>query len=513
MSSLLDEIATWDHRATKDEAKYFFASPNLEQEIQGLLTGKKCFVVGAKGMGKSAVLERIKSLCGENAIILTNEFSPANLNDFCAQTANQQVRVDDLQHLWKYYIAAKTCLALAEKRLGPLRRFDLAAKYGLSAHRSWWQRIWRAWPKFKRIDIGGYGGVEFQTIDAPVDGKPSGLRFEAPKDSRSHAFLWSVQSDIAIDDAIKAQTLSKTKIFILFDEIDQALSQARDQQTFSDYLATVGALISSVYSLRKKFEDAGAQIYPIVAIRSDIYSYITHADKNALNAKMVKLAYNDESIMRELIGHRLATALTNAGIEFDRTSFSDLWKKTVNDTRSLDDQDSIYGVMRRRTLNRPRDYVQFLKLAASKQRDLNPTLVRISTAAVNAAGGEFSAHFLQEFRDELSFRYPFADRLIDVFKIVCPSQNANQFAFDTFVAACIDRGIDKDRGFLIDLAQYLFVISVFGTQQRVGYNTFSKLDFRYRNDNLNWPTKLSSDDVRFGLHTGFLRALFADEPI
>ena len=398
MSEILDAIASWENRASQSEARYFFTPADLEADIEALTTGGKCFVVGAKGAGKSAVLQHIREAARENDIFVESRFSPRNLREFCVRTANAAVQGDDLQLLWTYFICAKVCLKLAEKRLGPLRRFDLDSKYGLSHQRSWWQKLWRIMPKFRRVVVNAKG-LEFETIEAPVDGKKEpGLELPVPRVPGSRDFLWAVNSDLAIEDAIVSQRVAKVRIFVFFDEIDVAFSQARDQQTFEEYLATVGALISSVHSLRTRLNSEHAEIYPIVAVRSDIYSYVSHADKSALNSRVVTLAYKDEQQLRPLIAHRISTALENNGAPAVTTDFERIWKKAVNETQDIRSPTSIYSYISKRTLNRPRDYVQYLRLAAIQQKKMRPLRKLISQQAVNIAGTEFSAFFLQEFR-------------------------------------------------------------------------------------------------------------------
>jgi hypothetical protein len=507
-SNVLNAIANWENRASPTEARYFFAADDLEDGIEGLRNGKKCFVRGSKGAGKSAVLQHIRATAEPGDIFIENRFSPKNLKDFCKQTSNESIKGAEVELLWTYFICAKTCLALATKKLGPLRRFDLGAKYGLSSRRSWGQRIWRALPRLRKVKIDpAHGGVEFETVDAPVDAKGNGLTLPAPRNASTGEFLWGVHSDLAIDDAIEAQKVAKTRVFILFDEIDQTFSQAGDQQTFDEYLITCRALIASVQALRNRFDREGVEIYPIVAIRSDIYSYIPFSDKGALNNRGIDLVYKDDDQLQPMLAHRIDVAL-GTKVELADPDFAKIWKKAVND-RDIDHPDSIYNYISRRTLNRPRDFVEYLKLAALEQRRIKPARKLISQKAVAIASGEFSTFFLQEFMDELSFRYPFADRLTDVFRRICPAPSHNRFTFEQFVMACQERGIDGDRGFFVDLAKYLFVISVFGVQMRRD-GRFQKAEFRYRDEKLAFPAALDATDIYFCLHTGFLRALFGD---
>ena len=508
MPSLLETIANWDDRASPSEAKYFFAPVQLEKDINGLTSGSKCFVVGSKGAGKSAVLEHIVAEARSSDIVIRNKFSPKNLKDFCAQTAEDSVRGADLELLWTYYICAKACLKLAEKKLGILRRFDLGAKYGLSARRSWWQRLWRVLPKFRRFKID-HQGVEFTTVDAPLE-EGGGLALPVPRNPVSKMFLWGVHSDIAIEDVIAAQKAARVRVFVLFDEIDQAIGQSQDKQSFDDYLATVGALLSSVHSLRTKFNNENAAICPIVAIRNDIYEAITFSDKSALNSRKIDLLYKDREQLRPIIAHRISKALGAAGKSASSADFEKIWRKAVLELGPLRDDNSVYSRISRRTLNRPRDYVQYLKLAAIEQMSMKPLRKLIAYQAVSRAADTFSAFFLQEFKDEISFRYPKADRLVDVFRVICSDPKRNRFTFAQFEAACQGRGIEDDRGTYVDLAKHLFVVSVFGVYVKAEGETTPSLNFRYRDERLAFPGALDDPGTLFGLHTGFLRALHGD---
>lgn len=493
MKDALRAVAKWENRASPREALLFSPSGIDEAKFRD---GRSCFIVGSKGAGKSAVIRHVEATKSPSDTFVENSFSPPLLYDFCSQTAGETIDGADLELLWTYFICSKVCTSLGESgAISGALKFDLDTKYGISNQRSWLQRFWR-FVKGVKLD---FKLKAIKAIDADIK---VGLQAAIPQQRDGPGFLWAVHSEFAKTDAVKAVTRTQQAVYVTFDEIDVAFSQDRKRLRFEEYVSIVGALLSAVYKLRAYFEKANARIFPIVAIRSDIYNYITSADKTGWDERAQTLSFNTQKI-REIVAHRLSLALEEGA----PLAFGEAWRRVVNETQP-NDPNSLFNYVQERTLNRPRDFVEFLKLASARQIAMRPARARITRGAFNQAGTSFSKFFLQEFRDEFSFRYDKPDYIIDVFKLLCPAPNANRFRFEAFVDACNKRGIEEGgRAQLIDLAKYLFLVSVLGVQIRgAGGNRF-----RYLEPTLQFPRDVDEDGVYFCLHTGLLKALFDTE--
>lgn len=112
VQNLLKNItANWKLEAKLESEDLFYSVGNLP-EIEN---GKKCYVIGRKGMGKTAIAEHLQALSNENPLCFSKRLSFKNfpfnilyeLKDMDYTAPNQFITI------WKYLIYNSICEMMA----------------------------------------------------------------------------------------------------------------------------------------------------------------------------------------------------------------------------------------------------------------------------------------------------------------------------------------------------------------------------------------------------------------
>ena len=135
MEIVLKTIAeSWKLEAKlEDNAKYFFNS----KEVDSVTNSDKCFVIGRKGSGKSAICEHVVSQKSYNKFSQKLSFKNFPLNELY-HLDNIQF-TPPIQHitLWKYLICSTICKLMTQnKGINPVVREKLKKIYSPDSFKS-----------------------------------------------------------------------------------------------------------------------------------------------------------------------------------------------------------------------------------------------------------------------------------------------------------------------------------------------------------------------------------------
>ena len=97
----LTEIANWKLEAgDEDNSRYFYGFPS----VSSIQTGGRCYVLGRKGSGKTAVAEHIRGLVGPKTFVRSLSFKNFPFNELYELQDKSFTSPSQYTTVWKYII-------------------------------------------------------------------------------------------------------------------------------------------------------------------------------------------------------------------------------------------------------------------------------------------------------------------------------------------------------------------------------------------------------------------------
>ncbi len=254
---LLEEIReNWKLDAkTEDTDRYFFHVKELER----ILAGKRSYVIGRKGTGKTAISQFI---CGVNdPKVFTEKLSFKNFpfNELYGLKNTGYTAPNQYITLWKYIIYSYICKMMARNDAIPNEaQIPLKTLYAPepidNLHR--WIKKWTA--NDFSLQILGTGGK-------------IGYKENVATDS------WLSRTDTL--ESIIVKYIDDSSYYVVFDELDEDYKNIIDKSQYENYTHLLTGLFKAVQDIKSTFKDKVVKIYPVIFLRDDIYSVLTDADK------------------------------------------------------------------------------------------------------------------------------------------------------------------------------------------------------------------------------------------
>lgn len=405
-SSLYSEIINnWSVEALKENPAYFY---NIN-EVNQILNGKKSIVIGRKGSGKTSIA---KYLCGiEKANMFTQKMSFKNFPfNILYSLDNKKDYTNPNQYIsiWKLLIYTCVCkLMITNEGIDNEIRNKLRTLYGDESEESL-DRLLEKWTS-KEF------GIEVLGIGFNIGGS---------KDKTETSWI----EQISILESIILTYCDKSCYYIVFDELDEDYKTFQTEQEENDYFSMVTSLIKATEDIRNTFDNDDRQkcIYPVVFLRSDIYSRVKHSDKNKWREELIELAW-DRIEIQKMLAHRLSVAMNYPNdLSFDKAwlkLFASAPVKMGNrQQRSL----PIYDYIERSTEMRPRDFIQYIKEACILADRVNEYPIAPST--IKDADESFSDYLRGETVDELFAILPDVESVLGLLSTI----RKQSFSFSEF---------------------------------------------------------------------------------
>lgn len=470
VSSLLDEIENWKLEAKlEDSARYFYHTRVVDQ----ILTGRKAYVIGRKGTGKTAISEHLVAASVDFFTVkLTFKNFPFNnlykLKDSGFTPPNQYIT------LWKYVIYSSACrLMINDHGVDPLVRQRLEKIFN--------DDIERALPRA----VDRWTGVKF---DLKVLGTGLGVGIDRGKVDDDGDWVQKVD----VLERFLASHLNN-KYVILFDELDEDYKDVISPEKHKQYTELLTGLFKAAQDVRSKF--SGREFYPVIFLRDDIYDILVDPDKNKWVDFKADLGWNEDSL-KNLLAFRISRAISpDAKI----LPFESAWGLLFTGGGVK------YGNMKKKNLHpftyitrssqlRPRDYIKYIQICSTLALERRTS--KIYPAIVQDADVDFSNYLRGELEDEIHGMVPDIHAILDLFTIL----RKQTLRIDEFRSAFdeANRGgkvKTKDFNFVLEV---LFHFSVIGNQPKQKNNQV----FRYKakGANLNFGENIV-------IHRGLYRAL------
>lgn len=402
----------WKQDAKSEAASHYFY---FYEEVNDILEGKKFFIIGRKGSGKTAICQHIIDKKEPETFAIKLSFKNFPFNILYKLSNNAYTHPNQYITIWKYLIYCKVCgLMLENNSLSPAVLSQLGKIFKKRGIESLSNEI----GKWTANDFGvGVLGCGFNI------GGDRHLTTE---------ISWIDKVEI-LEKYIIENIDNKSAYYIIFDELDEDYSAGFEDK---NYLVLLTSLFKAIQGIKDTFAPFDKNVFPLVFLRDDIFNKITDSDKNKWSDSTIVLNWNLEKI-KKIIGYRLSK-----DFETDNDDFQTLWdiltiRPTIRFGRNNSKRQPTFDYIAQSTLLRPRDFVQFIKMCAVEA--LRRKNTRFSEAIIKFADREFSNYFKGEFKDEIAPQIPEIDEILDILahhhKMIIPQEE-----FREEIQCLIDKG-------------------------------------------------------------------------
>ena len=438
MMKCLEEISEWKLEAKlEDSIRYFLPVP----ETDLIKSGKKSYIIGRKGTGKTAIVSYLSGVSNEKLSTEKLSFKNFPFNELYQLENEQYTKPNQYITLWKYIIYSTVVRMMADQP-----SVDARIR----------QKIRRVYPEPDASDLKGLLR-KWTAGDFSINVLGSGLSFSNWISKRNDT-TWIERVD-HLEKFIKKNCDSSTYL-IMFDELDEDYKEIMEKFVDGGYIQLLTSLFKAVQDIRGIMDREGKHVFPIVFLRDDIFDLITDADKTKWRDLTTILEWTLPNI-KSLLKHRIEKAAGIANPEFLNiwhTIFDDKSIPYANKRKSAHSLDYIS----RSTHGRPRDYIHYLQVCAASQLENDGG--RIDQRTVVSADKTYSNYLKSELSDEIHGIIP---DIANVFRVLSQIRkwilSTNEFTevFDRYVEKGLIQA--KDSGFVL---QTLFYFSVIGNVSR-----------------------------------------------
>lgn len=471
-----------------DEAKgdtnisnYFFPVDGFSD----VKLGKVRYVIGRKGSGKTAIIEKIKSDMRDSPLAFFSQLSLRNFPTASFNTLQDKAKSDKSK-----YVAAWQFILYVE-----LAKLVLQDNGAMPTH------ITEDLHTFLSINSFDSGVGFSETVNILTENKnkvtvKGGWLNVENNSGGSEQTLVKVHFNKAVDmlSRLLVQIESESEYRLFFDELDEGYS-SDDQRLNLMILALIRAVEDSALLLRT----GSLNFKPLLVLRSDIYDVLEDNDLNKIDDYTLFIRWSldpkitagdtldSEKLMtlRNVVNNRISASISVA------SAISDTWHTVVID----EDQgipysvDSLWKYMANRTFERPRDIIKFLKIAARHQRQ-----GRLRYSAVELAENDYSNWLYKEIKDEIQSHLPvWRESLQAITKIGRGKFSLEEFEASLKKDSAITKWLESSSKNATDIAEALFKFGVIGNLEN------RRWLFGYKDNALAFDPDMELI-VHYGLH-------------
>ena len=355
--------------------KYFVEFPGYEK----ILEGKKRYIIGRKGTGKSAILQKIRlqSFSDPESFFTDISLRDFPLNDFKALGDRSLQDKSKYVSGWKFLLLTEVAnLILQDNSIQETQELEAIKKFlndnfpdGISIA----ETIHKLRQNENKI-LAGWAGL-----------------------SGEHSKLTGTEATALIhyNKAVKTFANLLTKIhtnstfILLIDELDEGY-QARD----SNLNLVILSLLRATDELFNFFKNSGIKCIPVLVLRSDIFDSLEDNDLNKIDDYVLRLNWttneNDPWSLKQIAEKRIAATVKE---KYPGLEIENYWT-LVADENSV--PKGLWQYICILTFSRPRDIIKLLKYCSKNIKSNKLTLSDVQRIEI-----DYSSWFYREFRDEV----------------------------------------------------------------------------------------------------------------
>lgn len=402
-SDLYDEIIdNWSIEAKKENLAYFY---NIN-EVNLITSGKKSFVIGRKGSGKTAIAQYLQAINKEDVFCQKLSFKNFPFNILYKLENNREyTEPNQYISIWKYLIYSYICKKMIQNNnIKSEVKEKLQKIYGEDSICSLNKLI----PKWTSKEFG----IEL-----------FGVGFSYAGDYQEINVTWI--DAIEILESVILNCCDLSYYYIIFDELDEDYKDFSNEEEAKKYKCMLTSLFKAAQDIRNTFDNANKNIFPVVFLRSDIYSQLTDSDKNKWRECTIDLEW-DTLRIKQMLAHRLCVAMNIDDEDFDVVWTKVFSREKVRMGNRGTRQMPIYDYIERSTEMRPRDFIQYIKECAIISKEKQEAFISPLTA--KSADENFSEYLKGETIDELFAILPEVNEILGLLSTI----RKQSFSFNVF---------------------------------------------------------------------------------
>ena len=454
--------------------KYFFNY----SEVDKIVSQDKCYVIGRKGSGKSAICEHILKRKEYNSFSVKLNFKNFPFNELYHLDNQKYTAPNQYITLWKYLIYSNVCrLMVQNESVDSNIRKTLEELYPKTAIKS----LARTISKWTSAEFG-----------ASVLGTGGALKLQ--RENSKNEIQWIDKTNILED--IIFEHCDKANYYIVFDELDEDYRTVKDTETSEQYIFLLTSLFKAVQDIKSTFIETDLNIKPIVFLRDDIYTLIKDSDKNKWRDFKIEIEWNKKKL-KDLLAYRISKDFNESGqiLAFTKAWEKIFFREQIGFGNKQEKKIESFDFISRSTHLRPRDFIQYIQKCA-EETDSNGYKF-IKEKNIKFVDRAFSNYLKDEIVDEV---FPVLPEIEQYFQIFANIRKWN-FTLQEFTreynkylkAGTIE---EKNIDYVLDT---LYNFSVIGNQHK---HRKDKLFFKYLHSNMTF-----NRTENIVIHRGLFKAL------
>lgn len=475
-NEILHKIANqWKLEAKlEDTQKYFFYS----SEVDSILKKDKCYVIGRKGSGKSAICEYLIKRKEYNVFSTKLSFKNFPFNELYHLENQKYTQPNQYITLWKYLIYSHVCkLMVTNENISPSIREELEKLYPKNDIKSLARTISKWTSAEFGLNVLGNGGT-----------------LKVSKEHQQSLFTW-IEKVNNLEDIIHAHC-DESKYYIVFDELDEDYRNVSNDNEAEQYVYLITSLFKAVQDIKSVFLDSNKHIKPIIFLRDDIYSLVKDSDKNKWRDYKIEVEWNEKKL-KELLAFRISKDFNP---NKDTLPFKIAWEKVffreeISFGNKMEKKIDSFNFIARSTHLRPRDFIQYLQVCAEEAVNKNQKFILEST--IKFVDRAFSNYLRDEIVDEIFPILPEIEEYLQIFSNI-RKWNFSIQEFTKEYNKYLTAGTIKEKNidYVLDI---LYNFSVIGNQNKHKKGIFY---FKYMHTNMTF-----NRTENIVIHRGLFKAL------
>lgn len=459
-------VETWRLEARQETENLFY----YIDEIKQLQNGSKCYVIGRKGMGKTAISEYFYNMADPLKFSERLSFKNFPFNYLYSLNNDEYTPPNQYITIWKYLIYNTVCKLMSQNTQIDERLSSVLRKiYPQDPIKALNKLV----PKWTATGFG----AEFLGCGGSIEGTKN-----------YDTLSWIEKADI-LEDIIEQYGPGEVYYYVLIDELDEDYRDFEEEGQRKAYLNLITSLFKAVQDIKSYFKNTKINIRPIVFLRSDIYAFIKDSDKNKWREFVVDLVWKPDDLYKMLC-HRLYISSGECIPE------DVVWKRLVPQPfvymgNNRHKKMQTFKYITRSTQWRPRDFIHYISECARQAIQNNDGVIVSET--IKKVDREFSEYLKGEISDEIFAVLPEIDTVFSVISQVRKQTVAPKEFLDAYVNYTEN---SQDDGKVV--LRQLFEHGVIGNQPSMKDEQI----FKYQ-----YPQALFNFNENMVIHRGLYKAL------
>ena len=475
MNETIKKIAdNWKLDARFEDSNKYFYNYN---EVGLILDDKKCYVIGRKGSGKTAICEHILKTKEFNLFSEKLGFKNFPFNELYGLGNGKYTQPNQYITIWKYLIYSTVCrLMVSNENIDASVREMLEKLYPKNDLKQLARRIseWTS-AEFGATVLGSGGSVKLS------------------RQISDNKIPWIEKTDILED--IILEHCDDSKYYIVFDELDEDYRDVAGNDSVQ-YIALLTSLFKAVQDIKATFLSTNKHIMPIVFLRDDIYTLINDSDKNKWSDLKIELEWSKDRI-KSLLAYRISKDYMEGE---QQLSFDDAWEKIFTRTpisygTRQGKKTHSFDFISNSTHLRPRDFIRYIQCCCAETVRKGDTF--ITNGTIKYEDRAFSNYMKDEVKDEI---FPLLPDIENIFQVLSNIRKWN-FSVNEFIReynkyVATGKIKEENTDYVLDV---LFNFSVIGNQDKHHKDIYY---FKYQHTNMTY-----NKNENVVIHRGLFKAL------